>query len=118
MLEDNYFLQEKSEYGNTNQTNAFFMGPVVPGKLGVSVGADYLDRRDDDSPTKERFVKHQSGNLDATISLSPTDTQLWDLNATKGNQEKPITIKSGTGVLTAMRPRCHSMRGTVMTCWR
>ncbi|WP_410471334.1 TonB-dependent receptor domain-containing protein, partial [Klebsiella grimontii] len=88
VLEDNYFLQEKSEYGNTNQTNAFFMGPVVPGKLGVSVGADYLDRRDDDSPTKERFVKHQSGNLDATISLSPTDTQLWDLNATKGNQEK------------------------------
>ncbi len=23
VLEDNYFLQEKSEYGNTNQTNAF-----------------------------------------------------------------------------------------------
>ena len=88
VLEDNYFLQEKSEYGNTNQTNAFFMGPVIPGKLGVSVGADYLDRRDDDSPTKERFVKHQAGNLDATISMSPTDTQLWDLNASKGNQEK------------------------------
>ena len=28
VLEDNYFLQEKSEYGNTNQTNAFFMGSV------------------------------------------------------------------------------------------
>ncbi|HAG02275.1 MAG TPA: TonB-dependent receptor, partial [Leclercia adecarboxylata] len=88
VLEDNYFLQEKSEYGNTNQTNAFVMGPVIPGKLGVSVAADYLDRRDDDSINDERFVKHQSGNLDATISMSPTDTQLWDLNATKGNQEK------------------------------
>jgi len=88
VLEDNYFLQEKSEYGNTNQTNAFVMGPVIPGKLGVSLAADYLDRRDDDSINDERFVKHQSGNLDATISLSPTDTQLWDLNATKGNQEK------------------------------
>ncbi|OON40150.1 TonB-dependent receptor [Izhakiella australiensis] len=88
VLEDNYFLQEKSEYGNTNQINAFLMGPVVPGKLGVSVGADYLDRRDDDSPTKQRFVKHQSGNLDATISMSPTDTQLWDLNATRGHQTK------------------------------
>ncbi len=88
VLEDNYFLQEKSEYGNTNQTNAFVMGPVIPGKLGVSVGADYLDRRDDDSPKKERFVKHQSGNLDATISMSPTDTQLWDLNASRGHQEK------------------------------
>lgn len=88
VLEDNYFLQEKSEYGNTNQTNAFVMGPVIPGKLGVSLAADYLDRRDDDSINDERFVKHQSGNLDATISMSPTDTQLWDLNATKGNQEK------------------------------
>ncbi|MCU6684866.1 TonB-dependent receptor [Leclercia sp. H6W5] len=88
VLEDNYFLQEKSEYGNTNQTNLFLMGPVIPGKLGVSVAADYLDRRDDDSINDERFVKHQSGNLDATISMSPTDTQLWDLNATKGNQEK------------------------------
>ena len=88
VLEDNYFLQEKSEYGNTNQTNAFVMGPVIPGKLGVSVAADYLDRRDDDSVNDERFVKHQSGNLDATIALSPTETQLWDLNATKGNQDK------------------------------
>jgi len=88
VLEDNYFLQEKSEYGNTNQTNAFVMGPVIPGKLGVSLAADYLDRRDDDSINDDRFVKHQSGNLDATISMSPTDTQLWDLNATKGNQEK------------------------------
>lgn len=88
VLEDNYFLQEKSQYGNTNQTNAFVMGPVIPGKLGVSVAADYLDRRDDDSVNDERFVKHQSGNLDATIALSPTETQLWDLNATKGNQEK------------------------------
>ncbi|AXF59198.1 TonB-dependent receptor [Leclercia sp. W6] len=88
VMEDNYFLQEKSEYGNTNQTNAFVMGPVIPGKLGVSVAADYLDRRDDDSVNDERFVKHQSGNLDATIALSPTETQLWDLNATKGNQEK------------------------------
>nr|WP_318383712.1 TonB-dependent receptor [uncultured Enterobacter sp.] len=88
VLEDNYFLQEKSEYGNTNQTNLFVMGPVIPGKLGVSVGADYLDRRDDDSATDQRFVKHESGNLDATISMSPTDTQLWDLNAVKGHQEK------------------------------
>lgn len=88
VLEDNYFLQEKSEYGNTNQTNLFLMGPVIPGKLGVSLAADYLDRRDDDSPDKERFVKHEAGNLDATISMSPTDTQLWDLNAVKGHQEK------------------------------
>lgn len=88
VLEDNYFLQEKSEYGNTNQTNLFLMGPVIPGKLGVSLAADYLDRRDDDSPDKERFVKHEAGNLDATISMSPSDTQLWDLNAVKGHQEK------------------------------
>ncbi|PDO83573.1 TonB-dependent receptor [Kosakonia pseudosacchari] len=88
VLEDNYFLQEKSEYGNTNQTNAFLMGPVIPGKLGVSVGADYLDRRDDDSVNDERFVKHQAGNLDATISMSPVDTQLWELNASRGHQEK------------------------------
>lgn len=61
VLEDNYFLQEKSEYGNTNQTNAFFMGPVVPGKLGVSVGADYLDRRDDDSPTQNVLLSIRRG---------------------------------------------------------
>ncbi len=88
VLENNYFLQEKSEYGNTNQTNAFLMGPIIPGKLGVSVAADYLDRRDDDSQSDQRFVKHEAGNLDATIAMSPTDTQLWDLNITKGNQEK------------------------------
>jgi len=88
VLENNYFQQEKSEYGNTNQTNAFLMGPIIPGKLGVSVAADYLDRRDDDSQSDERFVKHEAGNLDATIAMSPTDTQLWDLNVTKGNQEK------------------------------
>jgi len=88
VLEDNYFLQEKSEYGNTNQTNAFLMGPIIPGKLGVSVGADYLDRRDDDSVNDERFVKHQAGNFDATVSMSPIDTQLWELNASRGHQEK------------------------------
>jgi hypothetical protein len=38
------------------------MGPVIPGKLGVSVAADYLDRRDDDSPDNERFVKHEAPN--------------------------------------------------------
>lgn len=94
VLENNYFLQEKSEYGNTNQTNAFVMGPVIPGKLGVSVGADYLDRRDDDSPSKNRFVKHEAGNLDATIDMSPTDTQLWTLNAVRGHQEKSHNQKS------------------------
>ena len=94
VLENNYFLQEKSEYGNTNQTNAFVMGPVIPGKLGVSVAADYLDRRDDDSPSKNRFVKHEAGNLDATIDMSPTDTQLWTLNAVRGHQEKSHNQKS------------------------
>lgn len=87
-LEDNYFLQEQSEYGNTNQINAFAMGPLVPGKLGLSVGADWLDRRDDDSPTKQRFVKHNSKNVNATLSLAATDTQLWDLNIVGGNQAK------------------------------
>lgn len=94
VLENNYFLQEKSEYGNTNQTNAFVMGPVIPGKLGISVGADYLDRRDDDSVDDNRFVKHQAGNLDATIDMSPTDTQLWTLNAVKGHQDKSHNHKA------------------------
>lgn len=88
VVENNYFLQEKSEYGNTNQTNVFVMGPVIPGKLGISVGADYLDRRDDDSVKNNRFVKHDAGNLDATIDMSPTDTQLWTVNAVKGHQDK------------------------------
>lgn len=87
-LEDNYFLQEKSEYGNTNQMNAFVMGPLVPGKLGLSVGADWLDRRDDDSPTKQRFVKHDSKNVNATLGLAATETQLWDLNVVGGKQQK------------------------------
>lgn len=87
-LEDNYFLQEQSEYGNTNQMNAFVMGPLIPGKLGISVGADWLDRRDDDSPTKQRFVKHDSKNVNATLGLAATDTQLWDLNIVGGTQEK------------------------------
>lgn len=94
MLEDNYFLQEKSEYGNTNQTNVFLMGPIIPSKLGVSVAADYLDRRDDDSISDERFVKHRAGNLDATINMSPTDTQLWDLNVVKGHQVKSHNDKA------------------------
>ncbi|ELZ9358600.1 TonB-dependent receptor domain-containing protein [Citrobacter freundii] len=94
VLEDNYFLQEKSEYGNTNQTNVFLMGPIIPSKLGVSVAADYLDRRDDDSISDERFVKHQAGNLDATINMSPTDTQLWDLNVVKGHQVKSHNDKA------------------------
>ena len=64
----------------------------------MSVAADYLDRRDDDSISDERFVKHRAGNLDATINMSPTDTQLWDLNVVKGHQGK-ITqmIKPGNG---------------------
>ena len=88
VLENNYFLQEKREYGNTNQTNAFFMGPIIPGKLGVSVGADYLDRRDDDTWDTQRYVKHNAGNLNATVDMAPTDTQLWSLNAARGHQEK------------------------------
>lgn len=88
VLENNYFLQEDSHYGNTNQTNAFFMGPVIPGRLGVSVGADYLDRRDDDTWDNPGFVKHGAGNLNATVDMSPTDTQLWSLNAARGHQKK------------------------------
>lgn len=98
MLEDNYFLQEKSEYGNTNQTNVFLMGPIIPSKLGVSVAADYLDRRDDDSISDERFVKHRAGNLDATINMSPTDTQLCDLNVVKGHQVKSHNDKAAMGL--------------------
>ena len=88
VLENNYFLQEDSKSGNTNQTNAFFMGPVIPGKLGVSVGGDYLDRRDDDSWNELGFVKHSAGNLNATVDMAPTDTQLWSLNASRGLQKK------------------------------
>lgn len=88
VLENNYFLQEDSKYGNTNQTNAFFMGPVIPGKLGVSLGGDYLDRRDDDTWNERGFVKHNAGNLNATVDMAPTDTQLWSLNAARGHQEK------------------------------
>ncbi|STV71555.1 TonB-dependent receptor [Klebsiella michiganensis] len=77
----------------TRQTPSLW-GPSYRANSASAWGADYLDRRDDDSPTQERFVKHQAGNLDATISLSPTDTQLWDLNASKGNQEKTHNDKA------------------------
>jgi iron complex outermembrane receptor protein/outer membrane receptor for ferrienterochelin and colicins len=39
-------------------------------------------------------VKHQAGNLDATINMSPTDTQLWDLNVVKGHQVKSHNDKA------------------------
>jgi iron complex outermembrane receptor protein/outer membrane receptor for ferrienterochelin and colicins len=112
VLEDNYFLQEKSEYGNTNQTNAFLMGPIIPGKLGVSVRADYLDRRDDDSINDERFVKHQAGNFDATVQWHRLILSSGSLMPRVGIRKNPTTTNSGTGASTVTRlPSQHAWYG-------
>jgi len=88
-LAENYFIQENSEFGNTNQVNAFAMGPLIPGKLGLSVAADWLDRRDDD--ISNYFVKHDRKSVDMTLGLAASDTNLFDLNVVVGEQQKNHT---------------------------
>ena len=60
-----YRLQEHQYLGNTSQMNLFTMGPIVPDVLGLSVAADWLDRRDDDR--NNYFGKHNRKSVDMTL---------------------------------------------------
>jgi outer membrane receptor for ferrienterochelin and colicin len=88
-LAANTFLQEDSAFGNTNQMNLFAMGPIVPDVLGVSVAADWLNRRDDERDNY--FSKNDRKSVDMTIGLAANETNLFDLNVVTGKQKKIAT---------------------------
>lgn len=88
-LANNYFIQQHSAFGNTNQLNLFAMGPLVPEKLGLSVAADWLNRRDDER--SNYFIKHDRKSVDMTLGLAANETNLFDLNVVVGAQEKNRT---------------------------
>jgi len=85
-LAANTFIQEDSSFGNTNQMNLFTMGPIVPDVLGVSVAADWLNRRDDER--NNYFSKNDRKSLDMTVGLAANETNLFDLNVVTGKQKK------------------------------
>lgn len=85
-LAANTFIQEDSSFGNTNQMNLFAMGPLVPDVLGLSLAADWLNRRDDERANY--FSKNDRKNLDLTLGLAANETNLFDLNVVTGKQKK------------------------------
>lgn len=85
-LAANTFIQEDSTFGNTNQMNLFAMGPIVPDVLGVSIAADWLNRRDDDRD--HYFSKNDRKSIDMTVGLAANETNLFDLNVASGEQKK------------------------------
>ncbi len=85
-LAANTFLQEDSSFGNTNQMNLFAMGPIVPDVLGISVAADWLNRRDDER--NNYFSKNDRKSIDMTVGLAANETNLFDLNVVSGEQKK------------------------------
>ena len=89
----NTWLQEHQYLGNTSQMNLFTMGPIVPDVLGLSVAADWLDRRDDDR--NDYFGKHNRKSIDMTLGLAASENNLFDLNVVTGEQEKNRTQKRG-----------------------
>lgn len=89
----NTWLQEHQYLGNTSQMNLFTMGPIVPDVLGLSVAADWLDRRDDDR--NNYFGKHNRKSVDMTLGLAASENNLFDLNVVTGEQEKNRTQKRG-----------------------
>ncbi len=90
----NTWLQEHKDLGNTSQLNLFAMGPLIQDKLGLSIAADGLDRRDDER--QNYFGKHNRKSVDATLGLKASENNLFDLNVVVGEQEKNRTKKRGT----------------------
>ncbi|WP_437886817.1 TonB-dependent receptor domain-containing protein [Phytobacter sp. V91] len=90
----NTWLQEHQDLGNTSQMNLFAMGPLIPQKLGLSIAADGLDRRDDER--QNYFGKHNRKSLDTTLAFAATENNLFDLNLVVAGQEKNRTRKRGT----------------------
>lgn len=62
------------------------MGPLIQDKLGLSIAADGLDRRDDER--QNYFGKHNRKSVDATLGLKASENNLFDLNVVVGEQEK------------------------------
>ncbi|MFS7186167.1 TonB-dependent receptor [Serratia proteamaculans] len=89
----NSFLQQHQEFGNTQQTNLFLMGPLIPDVLGLSLSADYLDRREDEKPNS--FSKNNKKSLDMTLGFAANETNLFDLNLVKGEKKRSRTEKGG-----------------------
>lgn len=78
--------------------NLFTMGPIVPDVLGLSVAADWLDRRDDDR--NNYFGKHNRKSVDMTLGLAASENNLFDLNVVTGEQEKTVprnAVRRGHG---------------------
>ncbi|MEX0563615.1 TonB-dependent receptor [Raoultella terrigena] len=93
-LAANTWLQEHRDFGNTSQMNLFTMGPLIPDVLGLSLAADWLDRRDDER--ENYFGKHNRKSLDMTLGLAASENNLFDLNVVTGEQEKNRTWQRGT----------------------
>lgn len=90
----NTWLQEHQDLGNTSQMNLFAMGPLIPEKLGLSIAADGLDRRDDER--QNYFGKHNRKSLDTTLGFAASENNLFDLNVVAAEQQKNRTEKRGT----------------------
>lgn len=90
----NTWLQEHKDLGNTSQMNLFAMGPLIPEKLGLSIAADGLDRRDDER--QNYFGKHNRKSLDTTLGFAASENNLFDLNVVVAEQQKNRTEKRGT----------------------
>lgn len=90
----NTWLQEHKDLGNTSQMNLFAMGPLIPEKLGLSIAADGLDRRDDER--QNYFGKHNRKSLDTTLGFAASENNLFDLNVVIAEQQKNRTEKRGT----------------------
>ncbi|HCR64201.1 MAG TPA: TonB-dependent receptor [Serratia liquefaciens] len=89
----NSFLQQHQDFGNTQQANLFLMGPLVPDVLGLSLSADYLDRREDEKPNA--FSKNNKKSLDMTLGFAANETNLFDLNLAKGEKKRSRSAKGG-----------------------
>ena len=84
--------------GDMHQLGAYAGGPLVPGRLGLSVYGEARGRQATPSPTDARLTELERRDAKtgrATLTWTPDDAQRIDLTYGYGIDERSHTIQSG-----------------------
>ncbi|WP_119460216.1 TonB-dependent receptor domain-containing protein [Rhodospirillaceae bacterium SYSU D60014] len=90
-------LQEGSG-GDTYQTGAYVGGPLVPGRLGLSLYAEIRGRGETPDPNEPRLSELEERDAktgSATLTWTPDEAQRIDLGFGYGTEERVRKIQTG-----------------------
>ena len=89
--------------GDTRQLGVYAGGPLVPGRLGLSVYGEERARQatpDRNDPRLTELERREAKSGSATLTWTPDDAQRIDATFGYGTEDRAYKVLSGTGVPT------------------